>query len=100
MHNISKCGMEGKVIDQPILTAYGVNTGEKREVLGISVSLSEAEVHWSTFLESLRTRGKNRFCQQKNKKSDLGVYRKEEIYQGLRNLQKNRCFIQCGFNRW
>ena len=42
--------MEGKVIDQPILTAYGVNTGEKREVLGISVSLSEAEVHWRTFI--------------------------------------------------
>jgi len=28
----------------------------------------------------------------KNKKNDLSVYKKEEIYQGLRNLQKNRCF--------
>ena len=47
----------GTVIDQPILTAYGVNTSGKREVLGISVSLSEAEVHWRTFIESLQTRG-------------------------------------------
>ena len=48
-----------RVIDQPIpiLTAYGINAGGKREVLGISVSLSKAQVHWKTFLESLQARG-------------------------------------------
>jgi transposase-like protein len=34
-----------------------VNEAGKREVLGISVALSEQEVHWRTFLQSLVTRG-------------------------------------------
>jgi len=34
----------------------------------------------------------------KNKKNDLSVYKKEETYQGLRNLQKNRCFTRDSFN--
>ena len=40
----------------------------------------------------------------KNKKNDLSVYKKEETYQGLRNLQKNRCFTlqlqMCRFFDW
>jgi putative transposase len=31
----------------------------KREVLGVSVSLSEAEVHWRHFFEDLQKRGMN-----------------------------------------
>jgi putative transposase len=34
-----------------------VNTEGKREVLGVSVSLSEAEPHWRIFLKSLVNRG-------------------------------------------
>ena len=40
-----------------MLKATGVNQKGRREVLGISVSLSEAEVHWRTFLQSLVARG-------------------------------------------
>jgi len=49
----------GCVIDCAILIAYGVNAQGKREILGLSVSLSEAEVHWRSFLESLASRGLN-----------------------------------------
>lgn len=47
----------GSVRDQAVLIAYGVNIFGKREILGVSISLSEAEVHWREFLESLIRRG-------------------------------------------
>jgi len=49
----------GTVIDQATLIAYGVNKEGKREIVGASTSLSEAEVHWREFLESLVKRGIN-----------------------------------------
>ena len=49
----------GTVINQSILIAYGVNSEGQREIVGASTSLSEAEVHWRTFLESLVKRGLN-----------------------------------------
>ena len=52
-----KVRQAGCVIDSAVLIAYGVNEQGKREVLGVSVSLSEAEVHWRAFFESLVTRG-------------------------------------------
>jgi len=47
----------GQVISSAVLIATGVNTEGRREVLGVSVSLSEAEVHWREFLKSLQERG-------------------------------------------
>ena len=47
----------GQVLDAAILIACGVGADGKRDVLGCSVSLSEAEVHWRTFLSSLKDRG-------------------------------------------
>lgn len=47
----------GNVIDQAVLIAVGVNKEGKREILGVSTSLSEAEVHWRNFLEGLVKRG-------------------------------------------
>lgn len=47
------------VIDFAVLIAYGVDEVGRREILGISVSLSESEVHWRGFLESLVARGLN-----------------------------------------
>lgn len=44
-------------MDSAVLIAYGIAESGKREILGVSVSLSEAEIHWRTFLESLVTRG-------------------------------------------
>ena len=41
------------------MIAYGVNAEGKREILGASASLSEAEVHWRDFLETLVKRGLN-----------------------------------------
>ena len=39
-----------------ILLAYEVNYEGKREILGASASLSEAEVHWRDFFEHLQAR--------------------------------------------
>ena len=47
----------GSVVDSAVLIAYGLNGAGKREILGVSVSLSEHEVHWRAFFESLVTRG-------------------------------------------
>ncbi len=47
----------GSVIDCAVLIALGVLPNGKRTVLGVSVSLSEAEVHWREFLSSLVERG-------------------------------------------
>lgn len=47
----------GSVVDSAVLVGYGIDAQGMRHVLGISVSLSEAEVHWRAFLESLVSRG-------------------------------------------
>ena len=47
----------GCIIDSAVLIAYGIAPNGKREILGATVSLSEAEVHWRQFLESLAKRG-------------------------------------------
>lgn len=47
----------GAVISCAVLVAVGVNESGHRAILGVSVNLSEAEVHWRTFLESLQNRG-------------------------------------------
>ena len=49
----------GQVVDCAVLVAVGSRpaaTGHRR-VLGVSVALSEAEVHWRAFLDSLIKRG-------------------------------------------
>jgi len=45
------------VRDCAVLLAIGLNKKGYREMLGLSVSLSEAEVHWKQFLEGLQKRG-------------------------------------------
>ena len=47
----------GQLIDCAILIALGVGPEGKRTILGVSVALSEAEVHWREFLQSLQQRG-------------------------------------------
>ena len=44
----------GSVRDCALLTAIGIDVDGRRSVLGTSVSLSEAEVHWREFLTSLQ----------------------------------------------
>jgi putative transposase len=48
---------DGQVRHLAVLVAVAVTPQGKREILGVSVSLSEHEVHWRTFLESLKKRG-------------------------------------------
>ncbi|MCL4165137.1 UNVERIFIED_CONTAM: hypothetical protein GTU68_014880 [Idotea baltica] len=52
-----KVRVSGSVRDCAVLVAIGIQPSGHRSVLGVSVSLSEAEVHWRDFLVSLKTRG-------------------------------------------
>lgn len=52
-----KARHDGVVRDVAVLSAIGIGADERRHVLGLSVKLSEAEVHWRAFLESLQARG-------------------------------------------
>jgi transposase-like protein len=47
----------GSVISCAVLMAVGITLDGRRTVLGVSVSLSEAEVHWRDFFASLQARG-------------------------------------------
>ena len=47
----------GSVVDLAVVVAIGATESGKREVLGLSVKLSEAEIHWRGFLEDLQKRG-------------------------------------------
>lgn len=47
----------GQVLDAAVLIACGVDDQGNRDILGCSVSLSEAEVHWRSFLAELKDRG-------------------------------------------
>ena len=52
-----KVRRQGSIQDVAVLKATGVNCWGKREVIGISCRLSEAEVHWREFLQQLQKRG-------------------------------------------
>jgi len=52
-----KVRQDGQVRDTAVLIAVGVGPEGHRKVLGVSASLSEQEVHWRTFMESLVKRG-------------------------------------------
>ncbi len=47
----------GQVHDAAVLVASGITPQGERQVLGVSVSLSEHETHWKAFLRSLKERG-------------------------------------------
>ena len=49
----------GQVRDAAVLVATGITPEGERQVLGVSVSLSEHETHWKGFLKSLKDRGMN-----------------------------------------
>ncbi len=54
------CGFavsSGQVSQAVVLIAVGVDEGGKRQVLGVSVALSEHKVHWRQFLQGLVARG-------------------------------------------
>ena len=47
----------GHFIDCAVLIALGIGADGKRSILGVSVALSESEVHWRQFLTSFQLRG-------------------------------------------
>jgi transposase-like protein len=49
--------VSGVVVSCALLVAVGITPEGARTILGVSVSLSEAEVHWREFLASLQDRG-------------------------------------------
>ena len=52
-----KVRVNGVVVTCALLVAIGITPEGKRTVLGLSVSRSEAEVHWRDFLATLQARG-------------------------------------------
>lgn len=52
-----KVRQDGSVMSCAVLIATGVMEDGRRTILGTSVSLSEAEVHWRDFLLNLKKRG-------------------------------------------
>ena len=54
-----KVRQAGQVRDAAVLMATGITPQGERQVLGVSVSLSEHESHWKAFLKGLKDRGMN-----------------------------------------
>lgn len=52
-----KVRIDGVVRSAALLIAMGILPDGSRSILGVSVSLSEAEVHWRQFLQGLKDRG-------------------------------------------
>lgn len=51
-----KLRVDGAVVSCAVLVAVGILENGRRCILGASVSMSEAEVHWRSFLQSLKER--------------------------------------------
>lgn len=47
----------GRIVSVAVIIAVGVNSDGRREVLGLTIGHSEAEVFWTEFLRSLARRG-------------------------------------------
>jgi putative transposase len=52
-----KVRVDGRVRDCAVLITIGISLMGQRSILGVSVSLSEAEVHWREFFNGLIARG-------------------------------------------
>jgi transposase-like protein len=54
-----KVRQAGQVRDAAVLVASGISPQGERQILGVSVSLSEHETHWKAFFKGLKDRGLN-----------------------------------------
>jgi hypothetical protein len=52
-----KTRQAGRIVSIAAIVAVGINTEGRREVLGLSVGASEAEIFWTDFLRQLTRRG-------------------------------------------
>lgn len=85
-----KVRIDGVVRNAAILVAIGVLSTGRRTILGISVSLSEAEVHWRQFLQGLKERG---LCGLRLVVSDNHEGLKKGLKATLGNVPWQRCQV-------
>ena len=52
-----KVRQNGRIVSVAVIIAVGVNIDGRREVLGLDIGPSEAEIFWTDFLRKLRRRG-------------------------------------------
>lgn len=52
-----KVRQDGRIVSVAVTVAVGVNTDGRREILGLAIGASEAEVFWTEFLRKLKRRG-------------------------------------------
>ena len=52
-----KARRDGRIVSVAVIVAVGVNSDGRREVLGLAIGTSEAEVFWTDFLRKLARRG-------------------------------------------
>ena len=52
-----KVRQAGRIVSVAVIIAVGVNSGGRREVLGMDIGPSEAETFWTEFLRKLARRG-------------------------------------------
>jgi len=83
-----KVRVGGAVISCALLIAVGITPDGQRTILGASVSLSEAEVHWREFLASLQKRG---LCGVLMVTSDDHAGLKEALAARLHGVAWQRC---------
>ena len=85
-----KVRIDGVVRNAAVMVAIGVLSTGRRTILGISVSLSEAEVHWRQFLQSLKERG---LCGLKLTISDNHEGLKKGLKATFGNVPWQRCQV-------
>src|SRR5256714_13164569 len=52
-----KARRDGRIVSVAVIVAVGVNSDGRREVLGLAIGTSEAEIFWTDFLRKLARRG-------------------------------------------
>ena len=83
-----KVRLGGSMVSCAVLVALGIDTEGRRSILGVSVSMSEAEVHWRGFLASLQARGLHGVTQVT---SDAHAGLKEALDARLTGVPWQRC---------
>jgi transposase-like protein len=78
----------GQIVSCAVLVAIGIDPEGKRSILGVSVSLSEAEAHWRDFLASLQGRGLHGV---RLVASDAHAGLKEALAARLTGVPRQRC---------
>jgi putative transposase len=90
-----KVRLGGSIVSCAVLVAIGIDPQGRRSILGVSVSMSEAEVHWRGFLASLQARGMHGV---KLVTSDAHAGLKEALAARLTGVPWQRCQFHLAMN--